>query len=189
MSCPPAPPPRFCRSCRALQPPEPGLDLFRLLGCDRTFHLEAAHLQRRFLTLQRLLHPDNFSRRTEKEQSLSELQSSLVNKAYQTLRSPLSRGLYLLELSGLELEQGTDPTAEPAFLSHIMELNERLAQAGDEAGLEDLQAHLAAEQEELTEAVGRAFDQGDLQKAKQLLAKMKYFANLEDKVKAKKVPP
>lgn len=30
---------------------------------------------------------------------------------------------------------------------------------------------------------------GDLQKAKQLLAKMKYFANLEDKVKAKKVPP
>lgn len=28
----------------------------------------------------------------------------------------------------------------------------------------------------------------DLQEAKKLLAKMKYFANLEDKLKAKKVP-
>uniref|UniRef100_A0A670KHE9 HscB tetracysteine metal binding motif domain-containing protein n=1 Tax=Podarcis muralis TaxID=64176 RepID=A0A670KHE9_PODMU len=35
LALPPAsPPPRFfCPSCRALQPPEPRADLFRLLGC------------------------------------------------------------------------------------------------------------------------------------------------------------
>ncbi|XP_042300287.1 iron-sulfur cluster co-chaperone protein HscB-like, partial [Sceloporus undulatus] len=43
--------------------------------------------------------------------------------------------------------------------------------------------------EELTESVTRAFDRGDLQEAKSLLAKMKYFTNLEEKVKAKKVSP
>lgn len=32
------------------------------------------------------------------------------------------------------------------------------------------------------------FISDDLQEAKKLLAKMKYFANLEDKLKAKKVP-
>lgn len=32
------------------------------------------------------------------------------------------------------------------------------------------------------------FISDDLEEAKKLLAKMKYFANLEDKLKAKKVP-
>lgn len=32
------------------------------------------------------------------------------------------------------------------------------------------------------------FISDDLQEAKKLLAKMKYFANLEDKLKAKKIP-
>ena len=47
---------------------------------------------------------------------------------------------------------------------------------------------IAAKQEELVQSISKAFDAGDLQGAKALLAKMKYFANLEEKVKGKKVP-
>lgn len=43
-------------------------------------------------------------------------------------------------------------------------------------------------QEELTKEVTAAFERDDLQEAKKLLAKMKYFANLEDKLKNKKIP-
>ncbi|KAJ6656620.1 hypothetical protein lerEdw1_003507, partial [Lerista edwardsae] len=184
----PSPAPRFCPACRALQPPEPGQDLFRTMGCEVTFRLDVAQLQRQFWSLQRSLHPDNFSQRPQAEQGFSEQHSSLVNKAYRTLRSPLSRGLYLLELSGVELERGTDHQASPDFLTEVLEMNEKLAEADGEGKIEALGADLAAKQEELTEGVGRAFDRGDLQEAKRLLAKMKYFANLEDKVKAKKVP-
>ncbi|XP_066466072.1 iron-sulfur cluster co-chaperone protein HscB [Tiliqua scincoides] len=185
--CAASPAPRFCPACRALQPPEPGTDLFRLMGCEPTFRLDVAQLQQQFRSLQRSLHPDNFSQRPQAEQGFSEQQSSLVNKAYRTLRSPLSRGLYLLELHGVELEKGTDPEADLDFLSEVLEMNEKLAQAGSDGKIEALEADLAAKQEELTEGVSRAFDQGDLQGAKKLLAKMKYFANLEDKLKAKKV--
>uniref|UniRef100_A0A8C2TA83 J domain-containing protein n=1 Tax=Coturnix japonica TaxID=93934 RepID=A0A8C2TA83_COTJA len=52
--------PHFCPRCRALQPPEPRPDLFRLMECDRSFRIDTQRLQRRFRSLQRALHPDRF---------------------------------------------------------------------------------------------------------------------------------
>ncbi|XP_058014566.1 iron-sulfur cluster co-chaperone protein HscB [Ahaetulla prasina] len=183
-----APGPGFCPSCRALQPPEPRADLFGVLGCPRGFSLDLARLRQRFLALQRSLHPDRFSRRPQAERGFSEQHAALINLAYGTLRSPLSRGLYLLELRGVELAAGSDAEAEPGFLAEVLELNEQLAAADSEASLAGLESLLAAKQEALVQEVSRAFEQDDLHKARRLLSKMKYFANLEEKVKEKKAP-
>ncbi|KAJ7309874.1 hypothetical protein JRQ81_007949 [Phrynocephalus forsythii] len=153
--------PRFCPSCHALQPPETPEDLFRLLGCERSFRLDVARLQQQFRDLQRQLHPDFFSRRPQVERDFSEQHSSLVNKAYQTLLSPLSRGLYLLELHGLELEQGTDPQADPDFLSEVMEVSEKLSEANSEGKIEEVENFIAAKQEELVQSISKAFDAGE----------------------------
>ncbi|NWW29393.1 HSC20 protein, partial [Panurus biarmicus] len=178
----------FCPGCRALQPPAPRPDLFRLMDCDRSFRIDARQLQRRFRSLQRAVHPDRFGQRPPKEQYYSEQHSSLINKAYQTLLNPLSRGLYLLELSGVEPAQETDCDADSAFLMEIMEINEKLAEPKNEANLEEIETLIKVKQEELTREVTAAFERDDLQEAKKLLAKMKYFANLEDKLKARKIP-
>ncbi|XP_074777461.1 iron-sulfur cluster co-chaperone protein HscB [Athene noctua] len=181
-------PPRFCAGCRALQPPGRRPDLFRLMGCDRSFRVDAQQLRRRFRSLQRAVHPDRFGQRPPKEQCYSEQHSSLINKAYQTLLNPLSRGLYLLELNGVEPAQETDCDADPVFLTEIMEINEKLADPKNEGTLEEIETLIKVKQEELTREVTAAFERGDLQEAKKFLAKMKYFANLEDKVKHKKIP-
>ncbi|XP_071427881.1 iron-sulfur cluster co-chaperone protein HscB isoform X2 [Pithys albifrons albifrons] len=123
-----------------------------------------------------------------KEQHYSEQHSSLINKAYQTLLNPLSRGLYLLELSGVELAQETDCDADSAFLMEIMEINEKLAEPKNEDSFEEIETLIKVKQEELTREVTAAFERDDLQEAKKLLGKMKYFANLEDKLKSKKIP-
>ncbi|XP_042692472.1 iron-sulfur cluster co-chaperone protein HscB [Centrocercus urophasianus] len=124
----------------------------------------------------------------QQEQRYSELHSSLVNKAYQTLLHPLSRGLYLLELSGVEPAQETDSDADSEFLMEIMEINEKLAEPKNDEVLGEIETLIKDRQEELTEEVTAAFERDDLQEAKKLLAKMKYFANLEDKLKNKKIP-
>ncbi|KAF4790597.1 iron-sulfur cluster co-chaperone protein HscB [Turdus rufiventris] len=129
-----------------------------------------------------------FAVHSQKEQHYSEQHSSLINKAYQTLLNPLSRGLYLLELSGVEPVQETDCDADSEFLMEIMEINEKIAEHKNEDSLEEIEALIKVKQEELTKEVAAAFERDDLQEAKKLLAKMKYFANLEDKLKAKKVP-
>ncbi|XP_054248497.1 iron-sulfur cluster co-chaperone protein HscB [Indicator indicator] len=181
-------PPRFCPGCQALQPPDQRPDLFRLMDCDRSFRVDAQQLQRRFRSLQLAVHPDRFGQRPPKERHFSEQHSSLINKAYQTLLNPLNRGLYLLELHGVELAQETDYDADSVFLTEIMEINEKLAESENEDSLQEIETLIKAKQEELTKEVTAAFERGDLQEAKKLLAKMKYFANLEDKLKQKKIP-
>ncbi|NWV67263.1 HSC20 protein, partial [Malurus elegans] len=176
----------FCPACQALQPPAPRPDLFRLMDCDRSFRIDAEQLQRRFRSLQQAVHPDRFGQRPPKEQYYSEQHSSLINKAYKTLLSPLSRGLYLLELRGVEPAQETD--CDATFLTEIMEINEKLAEPKSEDVLEEIETLIKVKQEELTREVTAAFERDNLQEAKKLLAKMKYFANLEDKLKAKKIP-
>lgn len=175
----------FCMSCKVVQPPEEGVSFFKILDCDYTFTLDTHKLQKRYLQLQRSLHPDNFSQKSVKEQEYSESHSALVNKAYQTLLKPLSRGLYMLELEGLRIEEGTDPGADSEFLMELMEINEALdeAQTPEEANKigQDTKGKLAA----LTEEIDAALLKGELQAAKALLAQMKYYANIEEKVKEK----
>ncbi|XP_062822250.1 iron-sulfur cluster co-chaperone protein HscB-like [Anolis carolinensis] len=178
---------RFCPSCRALQPPEPQQDLFSVMGCERRFRLDASGLRRSFRALQGLLHPDRFSRSTQVERGFSEEHSSLVNKAYRTLLNPISRGIYLLELNGVSLEQGTDPGSDPEFLSEIMETNERLQTPN--ASWPTSRRNSLPNERNCWSASAELLMQGDLSAAKSLLTKMKYFSNLEEKLKEKKAPP
>ncbi|KAM5239329.1 iron-sulfur cluster co-chaperone protein HscB isoform 2-T2 [Ctenodactylus gundi] len=91
----------FCPQCRALQPPDPTRDYFSLMDCNRSFRIDTTKLQHRYQQLQRLIHPDFFSQRSQTEKDFSEKHSTLVNDAYKTLLAPLSRGLYLLNRKNL----------------------------------------------------------------------------------------
>ncbi|XP_057893165.1 iron-sulfur cluster co-chaperone protein HscB isoform X2 [Melospiza georgiana] len=92
-----------------------------------------------------------------------------------------------LELNGVEPAKETDCDSDSAFLMEVMEINEKLAESKNK-DLEEVETSIKVKQEELTREVTAAFERDDLQEAKKLLGRMKYFANLEDKLKAKKIP-
>ncbi|XP_029295114.1 iron-sulfur cluster co-chaperone protein HscB [Cottoperca gobio] len=175
----------FCMSCKVVQPPEEGISFFSIMDCDYTFTLDTQKLQKRYLQLQRSLHPDNFSQKSVKEQEYSESYSAFVNKAYQTLLKPLSRGLYMLELEGMCIEEGTDSGADSEFLMELMEINEALDEALTAAEANKIGQDTKGKLSVLTEEIDAALHKGELQAAKALLAQMKYFANIEEKVKEK----
>ncbi|XP_048957716.1 iron-sulfur cluster co-chaperone protein HscB isoform X1 [Canis lupus dingo] len=149
----------FCPQCRALQPPDPTRDYFSLMDCNRAFRVDTAKLQTRYQQLQRLVHPDFFSQRSQTEKDFSEKHSTLVNDAYKTLLAPLSRGLYLLKLHGVEIPEGTDYKMDRQFLMEIMEINEKLAEAQSEAAMKEIESIVRAKQKEMTDYVSRAFEQ------------------------------
>jgi molecular chaperone HscB len=64
----------------------------------------------------------------QEEHEISQQYSALVNKAYSTLLRPLARGLYMLRLHGVNLDEETQQT-DPQFLAEIMQTNEELAEA------------------------------------------------------------
>ncbi|XP_058549132.1 iron-sulfur cluster co-chaperone protein HscB isoform X1 [Neofelis nebulosa] len=178
----------FCPQCRALQPPDLTRDYFSLMDCNRAFGVDTAKLQNRYQQLQRLVHPDFFSQRSQTEKDFSEKHATLVNDAYKTLLAPLSRGLYLLKLHGVEIAEGTDYAMDQQFLMEIMEINEKLAEAQSEAAMKEIESIVRAKQKELSDNVSKAFEQDDFEKAKEILTKMRYFSNVEEKIKLKKIP-
>ncbi|KFO71511.1 hypothetical protein N303_08787, partial [Cuculus canorus] len=152
-------------------------------------------LRRRFRSLQRALHPDRFGQRPPVSAGPRTVRCPrcLVPRAGLVPVSPErvfpnSPFLCQLEVNGVEPAQETDCDADSEFLMEIMEINEKLAESKNEAILEEIETLIKVKQEELTKAVAAAFEQDDFQEAKKLLAKMKYFANLEDKLKNKKIP-
>ncbi|XP_054450317.1 iron-sulfur cluster co-chaperone protein HscB isoform X3 [Pteronotus mesoamericanus] len=155
---------------------------------NRSFRVDTTKLQHRYQQLQRLIHPDFFSQRSQREKDFSEKHSTLVNDAYKTLLAPLSRGLYLLKLHGVEIPEGTDYEMDRQFLMEIMDINEKLAEAQNEAAMKEIESSVRAKQKELTDSVSRAFEQDDFEKAKEILTKMRYFSNIEEKIKLKKIP-
>nr|XP_017834285.1 iron-sulfur cluster co-chaperone protein HscB isoform X3 [Callithrix jacchus] len=153
-----------------------------------SFRVDTVKLQHRYQQLQRLVHPDFFSQRSQTEKDFSEKHSTLVNDAYKTLLAPLSRGLYLLKLHGIEIPERTDYEMDRQFLMEIMEINEKLAEAESEAAMKEIESIVRAKQKELTDNVSSAFEQDDFEEAKEILTKMRYFSNIEEKIKLKKIP-
>ncbi|KAK2845386.1 hypothetical protein Q7C36_010240 [Tachysurus vachellii] len=175
----------FCSSCNSIQPPQEKATYFEILNCDQTFALDTQELQGKYVELQRSLHPDNFSQKSQTEQRYSEEQSALINKAYRTLQKPLTRSVYLLQLQGVELDEGTDATADPALLLKVMDVNEKLAETQSLDEVRAVGQEVQVTLKNLTEQMNTSLNKGDLKSARELLVQMKYFANLEEKVKEK----
>ncbi|VTJ68210.1 Hypothetical predicted protein [Marmota monax] len=159
------------------------------ISSARDLRVGTAKLQHRFQQLQHLVHPDFFSQRSQTEKDFSEKHSILVYDAYNTLLATLSRGLYCkLKLHGIEIPEGTDYEMDSQFLMKIMEINEKLAEAQSEAAVKEIESTVQAKQKECTDNASRAFEQDDFEKAKEILTKMKYFSNVEEKIKLKMTP-
>lgn len=110
---------------------------FEILGLPVSYQIDLVDLGHRFRELQKEMHPDNFASSSEHEKRLSMQWSSLINTANDTLKSPLSRAVYMMEMNGKEIDH--NPVLPPAFLMEQIELREELeALEDDPQGLDKL---------------------------------------------------
>ena len=116
-------------------------DFFSLFDLPKAFRLNLSELDSRYRDVQAQVHPDRFASAPEAERRLSMQWATRANEAYLTLKKPLERAKYLLELAGHDL-QAESNTAMPAdFLMEQMEWREAVMEArsgGDHHELERL---------------------------------------------------
>jgi len=118
----------FCPQCTKILSLGRRGDYFSFLGLPRQLQIETATLERNFRALSRQFHPDYFYNASPAERRASLERSSYLNDAYRTLKEPIARVEYLLELEGM----GTAGPAEssrqvpPALLEKVFALNEEL---------------------------------------------------------------
>ena len=104
----------------------PGKNHFELFGLPAIFDLDVEDLASRYREMQRRVHPDKFANASDQDRHLSLQMTALVNEAFQTLKDPVKRGRYLLNLRGIDLGDETDTAMDAAFLMEQMELRESL---------------------------------------------------------------
>ena len=158
-------------------------DYFQLFGLPKTFALDSSALGERFRQLQRQLHPDLFASKPQYEQRIAVQYSAYVNQAYTTLRKPLSRAFYLLELAGKTAEEVSGEKVDGGFLIEQMDLREKLETIVDLVEPATVLEHLMLEikddisvhQQEFT----AAFDVNDLSGASSACVKMQYLEKLQ----------
>jgi molecular chaperone HscB len=115
----------FCDRCVKVQPLSKESDYFTCFGLSRLLTIDAQALETKFYELSRAFHPDFFQRKTDAEQAISLDNSALLNTAYRTLKDPIRRAEYLVQLeAGSVKDIRTSPPAD--LFEEILELQEDL---------------------------------------------------------------
>lgn len=97
---------------------------FEIFQFEVDFQVDPDALSERYRELQLSVHPDKFANATEHVKRLSMQWATQINSAYNTLKVPLSRAIYLLELNGIKI--ASNPILDPVFLLEQIELREEL---------------------------------------------------------------
>jgi len=161
---------------------------FALFGLPQSYALDRNQLDASYRELQNTVHPDRFAAQPDAEQRVAMQWATQVNEAYQTLKHPVSRGVYLLRLQGIDALDASNTKMAPAFLMQQMEWREAIeeARAGKrvdalDALSDDLRAMHRRIETQLSELIDTAKDyEGAREAVRQLRFMDKLIAELGD---------
>ncbi|WP_066966333.1 co-chaperone HscB [Microbulbifer sp. Q7] len=158
---------------------------FEIFGLPVAYEVDRQALSKRYRELQQEFHPDRFAAKSEREQMLSMQYAAQINEANNTLKDPVARAAYLLQLAGVEISP-EQTTADGEFLMQQMLLRERLEDvrgaADPEVELESLEREASQLFTAQESAFSAALDAGALEAAKGALLKLQFLAKLQRQI-------
>ena len=118
----------ICAVCGA--PLSAELDSFAVLELPRKLTIDLPALERVYYQLSRKIHPDRFASTAPAIRDATLRGTALLTRSYRTLRDPVSRGLYWLELRGEKLAENNKRVA-PELAEMVFETQEHIAELRD----------------------------------------------------------
>ncbi|HEY4395636.1 MAG TPA: Fe-S protein assembly co-chaperone HscB [Polyangia bacterium] len=186
----------FCRSCKAILPPAATDDRFAVLGLPRKFEVDLTAAESAYKDLSRRLHPDRFAKADPRARKAALARTVEINDAWRTVKDPVKRAAYLLELAGFGLagddHKGADETratkqvaAPPTFLIEILELREDLVEAqraGDTVKVAAMADDMRRRADEAMKTIGAALEAGEFEEGARSLVALRYYQRFLDEV-------
>ena len=169
-----------------MQSPDTGQNYFELFGLTPDFDLDLARLHSEQQRLQSIYHPDRYVSATDRDKRTSVQLASWVNQAYETLRDPVKRSRYLLEIGGAELPDDSQTTSDTAFLMEQLELREEMeaCRIAENAMLESelIESRLSQRETDLAAEFVTAYQAGDLDSAQVSSQKMQFIQRIHQQL-------
>jgi molecular chaperone HscB len=121
------------------------MNYFDVFDLPKRLNLDLKHLERTFHELSRKYHPDYFTTASADDRLRALQMTATLNDAYRTLRHPVRRVEYLVEIEGFKPDGSKVPKS---FLMEIFEINEELEEVKAGRASKEKVANLRREIEE-----------------------------------------
>jgi molecular chaperone HscB len=156
-------------------------DFFSLFGLLRQQGVDADKLELLYRDIQSKVHPDKHAHLADSDKRLAMQWATHVNEAYQTLKDPLKRARYLLQLAGHDVRLETNTAMPAEFLMAQMELREAVSEAkdaGDAEVLDDFHRRLKKDARAEYALLQESLDAGALERAGELVRQLMFQEKL-----------
>ncbi|OUD13299.1 Fe-S protein assembly co-chaperone HscB [Thioflexithrix psekupsensis] len=156
---------------------------FDVFNLPVQFDIDTDKLSVHYRELQRTIHPDKYVNASDRDRRLAIEKATQINDAFETLKNPISRSQYLLQLMGFPVDE-TDTSMDAIFLMQQLELREQLAELKHQAAPLMAMASFLAQIEQaltdLTHQLSQQFSQQDWPSAKKTTRQMQFFKKLRE---------
>ena len=137
-------------------------NFFDLLQLPKAFVIDLKKLDQNYQSIQKEIHPDRFASLGDDTKLESIKKTAQVNDAYQTLKSPIRRAEYLLQLHGVNIHDEKYTAVPQDFLMQQMEWREELEMhKQDKLALEKLAADIQKNKNQMINQLPAFFDNKD----------------------------
>ena len=148
------------------------LNHFQKFNLEAKFSIDELNLETTYLKLQRQFHPDS-----SPDQTQDQINSILINQAYQILKNPIKRAIYLLQLNGINIDSEeclTKPSTETLML--IMEIREEIFEAKNAQNpIDDIRKRIKKMINDEIPQIANSLAEEQYEEAAQKLIKVKYL--------------
>lgn len=173
------------------------INYFELFEIPVSYDVDLDQVQHRYRDLQKAVHPDKYANASSQERRISMQQTSLINQAMHTLKHPVERAMYLLQLKGVDFTMDNETTMDAAFLMEQMEMREKLEALREQhdalVELDRMLASVKSNMNNRAEEFKRAYASDELDDAREAVRKLQFLykakkeidelaASIEDKL-------
>jgi molecular chaperone HscB len=159
-------------------------NFFTLLKLPEAFVIDLEKLNQNYQSIQREIHPDRFASFDDETKLESIKKTAQVNDAYQTLKSPIRRAEYLLQLHGVNIHDEKYIAVPQDFLMQQMEWREELeTHKQNKLALEKLAADIQKNKNEMMNQLPTFFDHKDhLNDAIKITRELNFIEKIEQHI-------
>ncbi|MDP6164193.1 MAG: Fe-S protein assembly co-chaperone HscB [Candidatus Thioglobus sp.] len=155
---------------------------FELFDLETSFFISDSILKDSYRREIARFHPDKFASKTDSEKLQALQNTSLLNTAFESIKSPLNRASYLLKLEGVDPFDEKDTAMEHDFLTSQIELREELElieSKKETDQLEDFIDRIESHVHSKIEVISNAFkDCNDVLEIKKEVRELKFYEQL-----------
>lgn len=152
---------------------------FNLFNLDCDYFINIKELEKIYQEKIMANHPDKFVNQDSEIRQKALQNTSILNSAYEILKSPEKRANYILKLNGINAFKESDTKMDAEFLLKQIELREELEYIDNIDELYNFLEKINQEIKDSIVQISQGFENNDLLKVRNLIRELKFFKQLQ----------